>query len=54
VGVVELEEGLKVVARITGLDARKPEQIKVGTPLKVEFIHTGEGSNRKTILAFKP
>ena len=54
VGVVELEEGLRVVARITGLDAKKPEQIKVGTPLKVEFMHTGEGPNRKTILAFEP
>ena len=54
VGVVALTEGLKIVARITGVDATRPEQIKVGTPLRVEFVHAGEGANQKTILAFGP
>jgi uncharacterized protein len=54
VGVVELEEGAKIVARITGVDAKKPEEIKVGTPLKAEFIHSGQGPEQKTYLAFKP
>jgi uncharacterized OB-fold protein len=54
VGVVELEEGAKIVARITGVDAKKPAEIKVGTPLKVEFIHSGQGPEQKTYLAFKP
>ena len=54
VGVVELEESAKIVARITGVDAKKPEEIKVGTPLKAEFIHSGQGSEQKTYLAFKP
>ena len=53
VGVVELDEGVKTVARIVGIDAKKPEQIKVGTPLKAEFIEKGEGPKRKTFLAFK-
>jgi uncharacterized OB-fold protein len=53
-GVVELEEGLKVVARIEGMDGSKPETIKIGTPLQVEFLHRGEASNSKTLLAFKP
>jgi len=54
VGVIELREGVKIVARITGVDAKKPEQIKVGIPLKAEFLKRGEGANGKTILAFKP
>lgn len=54
VGIVELEEGVKTVARIVGVDAKKPDQIKVGTPLKVEFLEKGEGPERKTFLAFQP
>jgi len=54
VGVVELEEGVKAVARIIGIDAKKPEQIKVGTLLKAEFLTKGEGLARQTSLAFKP
>jgi uncharacterized OB-fold protein len=52
--VVELDEGVKVVSRIVGVDSKKPEQIKVGTPLKAEFIKNGEGPDRQTLLAFKP
>ena len=53
-GVVELEEGVKVVARIDGVDGSKPETIKIGTPLKVEFLHRGEGADLTTFLAFSP
>lgn len=53
VGVVELEENVKIVARITGVDAKKPEEIKVGTPLRAEFIHSGQGPGGKTHLAFR-
>jgi uncharacterized OB-fold protein len=54
VGVVELQEGVKTVARIVGVDAKKPEQIKIGTPLKAEFLEKGEGPEKQTILVFKP
>ena len=54
VGVVELEESPKIVARIIGMDSKKPEQIRIRTPLKAEFIHTDEVASRKTVLAFKP
>lgn len=54
VGVVELEEGVKTVARIIGVDARQPEYIKVGTPLKAEFHEKREGTETQTLLAFKP
>lgn len=53
-GVVELEEGPRVDARIEGVDATKPEEIEIGMPLKVKFLHWGEGENRETYLAFEP
>jgi len=53
-GVVELEEGARVDARIEGVDASKPEDIKMGMPLKVKFLHWGEGENQETFLAFQP
>ena len=53
VGVVELREGVKIVARITGMDAKKPEQIKVGTPLQAEFLQMRQGPSKETILAFR-
>ena len=53
-GVVELEEGVRVVARIDGVDTNKPETIKIGTPVTVRFLHRGEGENLRTFLAFRP
>ena len=53
-GVVELEEKARVVARIEGVDTRNPEQIKIGTPLTVKFLHRGSSDNPKTFLAFEP
>jgi uncharacterized OB-fold protein len=53
VGVVELEEGVKAVVRIIGVDARKPETIRVGMPLQADFQSKGEGPDRQTALVFK-
>ena len=52
--VVKLEEGGRVDARIEGLDPRKPEDIKVGMPLKVKYLHTKVGDKKETYLAFEP
>lgn len=52
-GVVQLEEGPKISARILGVDAQKPSSIQIGTPLKLEFVEREEGGNKKTYLAFK-
>ena len=52
-GIVELDEGVRISARITGLDASKPAEIKIGTPLNVDFVEFGEGDGKKTYLAFK-
>ena len=54
VGVVELDEGVKTVARIVGVDAKKPELIRVGILLKAQFLEKGEGPDRQTSLTFKP
>lgn len=53
-GVVELKEGGRVDARIEGLDPNKPEEIKVGMPLKVKYLHTEVGDKKETYLAFEP
>ena len=53
-GVVELEENVRIDARIEGFDTSKPETIKVGTPVTVQFLHRGEGENMRTFPAFKP
>jgi uncharacterized OB-fold protein len=39
---------------IKGVDATKPEEITIGIPLKVKFLHWGEGENQETFLAFQP
>ena len=53
-GIVELEEGPRISARILGLDPREPDRIAIGTPLRVKFIEKGEGEEKKTVLAFAP
>lgn len=53
-GVVSLEEGGRVDARIEGLDLDKPEEIKVGLPMKAIFLHRPEADPSETCLAFEP
>ena len=53
-GVIQLEEGPRVVARIEEVQTSRPDEIKIGMPLSVTFLHSGEGLDRKTTLAFKP
>ena len=52
-GIVELAEGPKVSARITGFDPLHPEAIQIGTPLQVDFIEYNQGEIVKVNLAFK-
>lgn len=52
-GVVQLEEGVRVDARIEGVDTNRPENIKIGMPLAVKFLHRGEKGKLKTYLAFE-
>jgi uncharacterized OB-fold protein len=52
-GIVELEEGVKISARVLGVDAKNPASIQIGAPLAVEFVERGEGEEKKTALAFR-
>ena len=51
---IELEEGVRVDARIEEVDGSEPETIKIGTPVTVKFLHRGKVDNLKTLVAFKP
>jgi uncharacterized OB-fold protein len=52
-GIIELEEGPRISARITGIDPTRPAEIQIGTPLHVDFVEVGEGETKKVYLAFK-
>ena len=52
-GVVELEEGARVTARILGVELAKPEQIKIGTPVTVEYVEAMHEEEKKSFLAFR-
>lgn len=54
VGVIELAEGLRVDARIQGLDPKMPEKIRVGMPMRTDFIHLERDGIKSTVLGFKP
>lgn len=54
VGVVETNEGPRVVARIVGVDPLKPESIRIGAPMAVAYLHRTKNGAPKTILAFQP
>jgi uncharacterized OB-fold protein len=53
-GVVQLKEGVRVDARIEGVDTRAPEKIRVGMALNVKFLHREREGIEKTYLAFEP
>ncbi len=54
VGVVELEGGGRVDARIEGVDPQRPEDIRIGMPLKVKFLHLRDVEPPASYLAFEP
>lgn len=47
-GVVKLDEGPRVVARIDGVDASHPEDMKIGLPLLVNFDNVSLDVSRPT------
>jgi uncharacterized protein len=53
-GIVTLEEGVRISARLLGLDAKHPASSLIGTPLVVEFLDQAQGEQNVTTLAFKP
>jgi uncharacterized OB-fold protein len=53
-GVVELDEGGRVDARIEGVDPKNPESIKLGMRMKAKFLHRKDTDIPETYLAFEP
>jgi uncharacterized OB-fold protein len=53
-GVIALDEGVRVDARIEGVDTINPASINIGMPLTVKFLHRKQGDLTKTYLAFAP
>lgn len=52
-GIVELAEGPRFSALITGVDAHQPETIRIGGPLEAGFVERGEGETRHMQLVFE-
>ena len=52
--VIELAEGPRVVARVEGVDARQPEEIRVGMRLVARFAQRAVGDDVTTSLTFAP
>jgi len=52
-GIVLLDEGVKVTARILGADVRHPEKIKIGTPVTLEFQEVAHNGEKKVYPAFR-
>jgi len=58
-GIVELEEGAKICARISGVDTSRPEQIKIGTPVALDYVEAAHEADptheqgERTFLSFK-
>lgn len=43
-GIVELENGLKISAQITGVDVSQPELIQIGSAVQAEFLQCEAGA----------
>jgi hypothetical protein len=52
-GIVQLDEGPCISAQITGVDPAAPQEIELGTPVRVAFVQRGEGEDQRTYLAFE-
>jgi uncharacterized OB-fold protein len=53
-GIVTLDEGVAVSARILGVNAQQPEIAWIGRPVSATFLDEGEGEAKHTVLAFEP
>jgi uncharacterized OB-fold protein len=52
-GIVELKEGVRIAARILGVDVNNPERIRIGTPVKIEYLEKMHRGEKKHVLAFR-
>lgn len=54
VGIVELPEGPRVSAQILNVNLENPENIQIGTSLRMATIKVGHAEEEETLLAFEP
>jgi len=52
--MVRLVEGPIISAQLLGVEARHPETIAIGMPVRMTFVERGPQDARKTYLAFEP
>ena len=52
-GVITLDEGVKITARLLGFEDTQPVQVEIGTPMSFEVLTIGEGEEAKPQLAFR-
>ncbi|MEM3112386.1 MAG: Zn-ribbon domain-containing OB-fold protein [Candidatus Anstonellales archaeon] len=52
-GIVKLEEGPQISGQILGVESKTPEMIKIGIPVKVEFLIKEEKGKRRYWLGFR-
>lgn len=53
-GIVALEEGAQISARLVGLDGMNPLAIKIGAPLVMNILREGDPETAQPVLAFQP
>jgi len=53
-GVVEMDGGVRIDARIEGVDTKKPEDIRIGMPMRAVYLHREREGVPSTVLAFTP
>ena len=54
VGVVQLEEGPRVVARLLGLDLKNPGSVVLDQPMQAVFMEPVPDGVGRTVLGFQP
>jgi uncharacterized OB-fold protein len=54
VGIVELDDGGRVDARIEGVDTANPESIRIGMPMKIKLLPWTADDEAESYLAFEP
>lgn len=52
-GIVELEEGARISARLLGFDPKTPAEVRIGTPVFVDFIQIENNNKPFTQIAFR-
>ena len=53
-GVVQLDENVRVVARIEGVNTQDPKSISTGMPVEIVFHDAKAVSSAKSVVTFRP